>query len=60
MTPLDYALLIIHSYEADIRSRADLVAEGFCQGSIYKSALGEIERLRDEAERQAGSTGEQA
>ena len=48
---LRYAVLIIQSYESDIRNSdwtgVDLVGRGFCQGDIYRGALKMIERLSE-------------
>ena len=54
MTPseraLTYAKRIIESYELDLRHShervgVDLVAQGFCQGTVYREALSTIHRL---------------
>lgn len=43
------AIIVIESYEMDIRNSewtgVDLVAKGFCQGSIYVRARETIERI---------------
>lgn len=45
---LKYALLIIQSYEMDIRNSdwigVDLIEKGFCQGKIYKEARKDVLR----------------
>lgn len=45
---LVYAIKIIESYQRDIRNSewtgVDLVEKGFCQGSIYKEAVGDTLR----------------
>lgn len=50
---LRYALNVIESYEMDIRNSQeiighDLVADGFCQGSIYTEARATIRRILEE------------
>lgn len=52
-TALDYAIQIIESYELDIKNSKeifgiDLAKRGFCQGIVYKVALGIIEKRRKE------------
>ncbi len=45
-TALQYAIRVIESYQLDIRNSewvgVDLVAKGFCQGSIYRDAVEEL------------------
>lgn len=46
---LQYAQAVIRSYEADIQQRPDLVAAGFCQGVIYRTAVAEIQNIANES-----------
>ena len=46
---VEYARRIIESYQMDIRSAdwagVDLIGVGFCRGTIYRDALGTIDRI---------------
>ncbi len=48
---LGHAIMIIENYEMDIRDSSwtgvDLVKKGFCQGSVYKEAISDIEKFKN-------------
>lgn len=49
--PLLYAIAVIENYQMDIsHGIADgSIPEGFCQGSVYRDALGRIRRMQKHA-----------
>lgn len=42
---LEHAITLIESYQMDLRTRTELQAEGFCQGSVYRNAVPTLMRV---------------